>query len=81
MSNPPSAIARETYRVKAFNYAFASNNKIHESETAAKLGFKGGLVPGVSLFAYMSSAVTKTWGKGWIDHGGMWGMACPEGDA
>ena len=40
-------------RVVAFNTATASTNKIHDDEVAAALGFRGGLVPGVDVYAYL----------------------------
>ena len=41
-----------TYRVEAYNLSHASENKIHDDAVAQKLGFAGGLVPGVEVYAY-----------------------------
>ena len=42
------------YRVRAFNTAVASENKIHDDTVARRYGFSGGLVPGVEVYAYMT---------------------------
>ena len=36
-------MATASYEVKAFNYAFDSENKIHSDDVASRYGFKGGL--------------------------------------
>ena len=41
----------EPYRVKAYNTAKLSENKMHDDSVALKYGFKGGLVPGVDVLA------------------------------
>jgi hypothetical protein len=43
-----------TYEVSAFNTAVTSENKIHDDSIAPQLGFRGGLVPGVEVYAYMA---------------------------
>ena len=58
-----------TYRVEAYNISHASENKIHDDTVAKKLGFTGGLVPGVEMFAYMSNVCVQRWGKAWLEHG------------
>jgi hypothetical protein len=42
------------YRVKAFNASKESENKIHDDAVARQFGFRGGLVPGVDVYAYMT---------------------------
>jgi len=37
------------YRVKARNTSTSSENKIHDDAVARAYGFRGGLVPGVTL--------------------------------
>lgn len=59
------------YEVVAYNYAHDSENKIHDDETAAQYGFKGGLVPGVADYGYLSRAAFKAWGKPWLNGGSM----------
>jgi acyl dehydratase len=58
-------LALADYTVTAFNYAESSENKIHSDDVAVKFGFKGGLVPGVGDFAYMSRAFVAAWGLPW----------------
>jgi hypothetical protein len=58
-----------TYRLVAFNTATASTNKIHDDGVARKYGFRGGLVPGVDVFAYMTQLPALTWGRRWLAGG------------
>jgi acyl dehydratase len=57
------------YRVKAFNTAKESENKIHDDTVAAKFGFAGGLVPGVDVYAYMTHQAVAKWGMDWLERG------------
>jgi acyl dehydratase len=59
----------QTYRVKAFNAATESDNRIHSDEVARQYGFSGGLVPGVTVFAYMTRPVLDAFGEDWLRHG------------
>jgi acyl dehydratase len=61
-----AATARE---VAAFNLAAASENKIHDDAVARRLGFAGGLVPGVAVYAYMAHMPVARWGRAWLDNG------------
>lgn len=63
----PAALLERT--VNAYNTAHASENKIHDDETARRFGFSGGLVPGVDVYAYMVHPALATWGADWL-HGG-----------
>lgn len=56
-------------RFVAFNYAEDSENRIHADGEAQRFGFRGGLVPGVADYAYISSAVGRRWGAAWLSHG------------
>ena len=58
-----------THTVQAFNTATASENKIHDDETAQKFGFQGGLVPGVEVYAYMAHVPVARWGTDWLERG------------
>jgi acyl dehydratase len=60
-----------TYSVHAYNISHASENKIHDDTVAQKLGFTGGLVPGVEVFAYASHLVVQKWGRDWLERGQM----------
>lgn len=57
------------YRVSAYNTALASDNKIHDDAVAKRLGFRGGLVPGVDVYAYMTHPAVERWGRAWLDRG------------
>ena len=57
------------YRVKAFNTAHDSENKIHDDATAKRFGFGGGLVPGVDVYGYMSHMPVMRWGRPWLERG------------
>lgn len=58
-----------TYRVKAVNTATESANKIHDDQIARRYGFAGGLVPGVTVFAYMTRPVVELLGAPWLERG------------
>src|ERR1700682_5801970 len=57
------------YRVRAFNTAIASENKIHDDTIAHRFGFAGGLVPGVEVYAYMTHMAIERWGSTWLERG------------
>ena len=61
----------QPYEVVAFNTATASSNKIHDDEVAQRLGFKGGLVPGVDVYAYLTHPPAAAWGIDWLGRGTM----------
>jgi acyl dehydratase len=71
------------YRVSAYNTAKSSENKIHDDATAKRFGFKGGLVGGVHVYAYMSHMPVQRWGRAWLEHGtgeARFGKPVYEGD-
>jgi len=55
--------------VEAFNTAKESENKIHDDDVARRFGFKGGLVPGVEVYAYMTHLPAARWGRAWLARG------------
>ncbi|MEJ7585868.1 MAG: hypothetical protein WKF43_17695 [Acidimicrobiales bacterium] len=57
------------YRLKAHNTATASSNKIHDDAVARSLGFRGGLVPGVDVYAYLCHLPAERWGREWLERG------------
>jgi hypothetical protein len=61
----------QPYRVEAYNLSHASENKIHDDATAQKLGFAGGLVPGVEVYAYACHPAVERWGRDWLERGSM----------
>ncbi|HEY6305787.1 MAG TPA: hypothetical protein VI488_04920 [Candidatus Angelobacter sp.] len=59
------------FRVRAHNTAADSENRIHDDRVASAYGFRGGLVPGVTVYGYMIPPVLERCGDGWLDHGGI----------
>ncbi|HXG66594.1 MAG TPA: MaoC family dehydratase [Blastocatellia bacterium] len=59
------------YRARARNTAAESENRIHDDEVAAKYGFRGGLVPGVTVYGYMTVPVVEKFGPDWLERGSM----------
>ncbi len=57
-------------RIVARNHAVGSPNKVHDPEFARSAGFRGGLVPGVDVYAYLTRLVMKRWGRAWLASGG-----------
>ena len=64
-----NAPAPTTYTVEAYNLSHASENKIHDDTVAQKLGFSGGLVPGVEVYAYACHPAVRRWGRAWLESG------------
>ena len=58
-------------RIRAVNTAPDSENKIHDDSVAAQYGFRGGLVPGVTVYGYMAAAAIEHFGLEWLDRGAM----------
>lgn len=53
----------------ALNTAPDSQNQIHGDEIAQQYGFKGGLVPGVTISAYLIQPAVEAWGMDWLQRG------------
>ena len=49
----------------------ASENRIHDDQVAAEFGFRGGLVPGVTVYTYLSALPAVHWGREWLERGTM----------
>lgn len=62
--------ALPVYRVRAENIAVESENKIHDDQVAAKHGFRGGLVPGVTVYGYMTAPIVERFPE-WLERGSM----------
>ncbi|MCY4591911.1 MAG: hypothetical protein OXE86_15400 [Alphaproteobacteria bacterium] len=58
-----------THAVQALNLAANSENRIHDDAVARRFGFKGGLVPGVEVYAYMTNPVLRHFGVDWLRSG------------
>ena len=59
----------EAYRVRAYNTAKLSENKMHDDTVAKRFGFNGGLVPGVDVMAYMIHLPVAKWGRAFLERG------------
>ena len=57
------------YRVKARNTSTTSENAIHHDDVARRYGFGGGLVPGATVYAYMTHPLVAAFGPAWLDRG------------
>jgi len=53
----------------AFNQATESENRIHADDVARQYGFRGGLVPGVTVYAYLVHPAVLAWGRDWLERG------------
>jgi hypothetical protein len=60
---------RDAYRLVARNTATASENRIHADDVASRYGFRAGLVPGVTVYAYAVHAIVDALGPGWVESG------------
>jgi acyl dehydratase len=57
------------YLVAAYNAARSSENKIHDASVASRFGFRGALVPGAEIYAYMTHLPVQRWGRAWLERG------------
>jgi hypothetical protein len=57
------------YRLKARNTSTQSENAIHHDDVAKRYGFGGGLVPGVTVYAYVTHPLVEVWGPAWLERG------------
>jgi acyl dehydratase len=69
MSEAPQKPYLSPYRVEAFNASKESENKIHDDAVARQFGFRGGLVPGVDVYAYLTHLPIARWGRAWLERG------------
>ena len=59
------------HEVEAFNTATESTNRMHDDAVASTYGFRGGLVPGVDVWAYLTRPCTDRWGAEFLERGSM----------
>jgi acyl dehydratase len=57
------------YQIKARNTAQQSENAIHHDDVAQRYGFRGGLVPGVTVYAYLTEPIVAAFGSAWLQRG------------
>jgi hypothetical protein len=58
-----------SYHGVAFNEVPDSKNQIHGDDVAAQFGFAGGLVPGVTVSAYLAHPAVTAWGLDYVARG------------
>ncbi|MDP6027129.1 MAG: hypothetical protein QF715_01425 [Pseudomonadales bacterium] len=59
----------DSWQATAFNQSTDSSNQIHSDEVAQAYGFKGGLVPGVTVSSYLIHPAVIAWGSDWLSCG------------
>lgn len=64
-----TGLALPEYRVKASIDTENSSNRIQDDEYARHYGFRAGLVPGLSVFAYMTRPLVEFAGRDWLERG------------
>ncbi|HIG41862.1 MAG: hypothetical protein ABGY96_23090 [bacterium] len=57
------------WQATAFNQSTDSTNQIHSDEMAQAYGFKGGLVPGVTVSSYLIHPAVVAWDTDWLTRG------------
>src|SRR6056297_3217229 len=57
-----------TYQVTARNHAEASENRIHNDDIARRYGFEGALVPGMTVYGYLTHPLVARFGERWLSH-------------
>jgi len=57
------------YRVKARNTPENLENQIHDDVVARRYGFRGGLVPGMIVYAYLTHPLVAAFGAAWLERG------------
>jgi len=57
------------YQVRTHNASTESENRMHSDDVARTFGFKGGLVPGVTVFAHMTQPVVARYDAAWLARG------------
>ena len=62
---------RWKHSVEALNTATESTNRMHDDTVAATYGFRGGLVPGVDVWAYLTRPCVDRWGADFLERGAM----------
>jgi hypothetical protein len=69
MGNQSMADTLPSYRVRTHNASEHSENRMHSDEVARSFGFKGALVPGVTVFAHMTRPLVERYGERWLRSG------------
>ncbi len=57
------------YRIKASTSSLTPSNRIHDDEYARRCGYRGALVPGASIYAYIARSLAELLGREWLERG------------
>lgn len=57
------------YLVRTHNASEQSENRMHSDDIARQFGFKGALVPGVTIFSHMTRPMVERFGEQWLARG------------
>ena len=57
------------YEVRTHNPSEQSENRMHSDDVAAQYGFKGALVPGVTVFSHLTQPLVAKYGVVWLARG------------
>ena len=63
------AAALSVYEVRTHNSHSSSENRMHSDDVALAYGFKGALVPGVTVFSHLTQPLVATYGADWLARG------------
>lgn len=63
------ASSNKAYQVRTHNASTESENRMHSDDVARQFGFKGGLVPGVTVFSHMTQPMAARYGEAWLARG------------
>ena len=63
-----------TLRIRAINSASESAGSIHDDAKAREMGYRGGLVPGVTIMGYMSRLMYENFSTDWTEGGSFHGL-------
>ena len=66
---PPSGHGRPAPHRFVAHVIEEAANKIHDDDVAQQFGFTGALVPGVELFARITTPLVEAWGEEWLAGG------------
>lgn len=69
--NPTTAVqdTLPAYQVRTHNASEQSENRMHSDDVARQFGFKGALVPGVTVFSHMTRPLVERFGEQWLARG------------
>ena len=69
--NPASdnSTALPVYEVRTHNPSAHTENRLHSDDVALAYGFKGALVPGVTVFSHMTQPLVAAHGSDWLARG------------